>query len=58
MLFHAIHDIAPMIDRERVGRESGPSAGIADSQAVTAPTAGATRGTTPPKGRSAASGIC
>src|SRR5690606_31945218 len=28
MLFRTIHDIALMIDRDRVGRETSPSAGI------------------------------
>lgn len=44
MLFRTIHDIALMLDRERAGREASPSAGIADSQTVKAPAAGAKRG--------------
>ncbi|MGI4976731.1 MAG: transposase [Janthinobacterium lividum] len=26
LLFHTVHDIAPMLDREQAGREAGPSA--------------------------------
>lgn len=44
MLFQRIHDIALMIDRERVGREASPSAGVLDSQSVKAPAQGAKRG--------------
>ena len=44
MLFRTIHDIALMLDRERVGREASPSAGMLDSQTVKAPAAGAERG--------------
>ena len=44
MLFRTIHDIALMLDRERVGREASPSAGVLDSQTVKAPAAGAERG--------------
>ena len=36
-LFKSIHDMAVMIDRERLGREASPSAGILDSQSVKAP---------------------
>jgi putative transposase len=36
-LFETIHDMAVMIDRERVGREASPSAGVIDSQSVKAP---------------------
>lgn len=36
-LFKSIHDMAVMIDRERMGREASPSAGILDSQTVKAP---------------------
>jgi len=43
MLFRTIHDIAVMIDRERVGREASPSAGVVDSQTVKAPAPGAER---------------
>jgi transposase len=39
-LFKTIHDMAVMIDRERVGREASPSAGVLDSQSVKAPHAG------------------
>jgi transposase len=38
-LFHTIHDIAVMIDRERAGREVSPTAGVVDSQSVKAPQA-------------------
>jgi hypothetical protein len=31
LLFRTIHDIALMIDRERVGREASPIAGVVDS---------------------------
>lgn len=44
MPFRTIHDIAPMMDREDVGRKSGPSAGILDSQTVKALATGAVRG--------------
>ena len=37
MLFRTIHDVSLMLDRERVGREASPSAGIVDSQTVKAP---------------------
>jgi len=36
-LFQTVHDIALMLDRERVGREASPSAGVIDSQTVKAP---------------------
>ena len=36
-LFETIHDMAVMIDRERVGREASPSGGVIDSQSVKAP---------------------
>ena len=39
LLFRTIHDIALMIDRERVGREASPTAGVIDSQSVKAPAA-------------------
>ena len=39
LLFRTLHDVALMLDRERVGREASPSAGILDSQSVKAPTA-------------------
>src|SRR5215472_7227520 len=39
LLFRTIHDVALMMDRERVGREASPSAGVIDSQSVTAPSA-------------------
>ena len=38
-LFETIHDMAVMIDRERVGREASPSAGVVDSQTIKAPAA-------------------
>jgi len=44
MLFRTIHDIGLMMDREQVGREASPSAGVADSQMVKAPALGAKRG--------------
>jgi putative transposase len=39
LLFRTIHDLAVMVDRERVGREASPSAGVIDSQTVKAPMA-------------------
>src|SRR3954454_15120885 len=39
LLFRTIHDIALMLDRERVGREASPSGGVLDSQSVKAPAA-------------------
>jgi hypothetical protein len=36
-LFQTIHDVALMLDRERVGREAGPTGGVIDSQSVKAP---------------------
>lgn len=39
LMFRTIHDIALMLDRERVGREASPSGGILDSQSVKAPAA-------------------
>jgi len=39
LLFRTIHDLALMMDRERVGREASPSAGVVDSQSVKAPAA-------------------
>lgn len=44
LLFRTVHDIALMLDRERVGREASPSAGVLDSQMVKAPAPGAKRG--------------
>src|SRR5271170_174390 len=38
-LFQTIHDVALMLDRERVGREASPTAGVIDSQSVKAPQA-------------------
>ena len=55
MLFRTIHDIARMLDRERVGREASPSAGVLDSQTVKAPAAGAKRDMTAQRRRSDAS---
>jgi transposase len=43
-LFKTIHDVALMLDRERVGRDPHPSAGVIDSQTVKAPAPGAKRG--------------
>ena len=34
-----IHDVALMLDRERVGREASPTGGVIDSQSVKAPEA-------------------
>lgn len=39
LLFRTIHDLALMLDRERVGRAASPSAGVLDSQSVKAPAA-------------------
>lgn len=39
LLFRTIHDVALMIDRERVGREASPTAAVIDSQTVKAPAA-------------------
>jgi transposase len=39
LLFRTIHDLALMLDREQVGREASPSAGVLDSQSVKAPQA-------------------
>src|ERR1700722_2052848 len=36
-LFQTIHDVALMVDRERVGREASPSAAVIDSQSIKAP---------------------
>lgn len=38
-LFHTIHDLVVMIDRELQGRETSPTAGVIDSQSVKAPSA-------------------
>jgi transposase len=38
-MFHTIHDMALMLDREMQGREASPSGGIIDSQSVKAPEA-------------------
>ncbi|MCP1615103.1 transposase [Azospirillum lipoferum] len=39
LLFQTVQDVTLMIDRERAGREAGPSAGVVDSQSVKAPAA-------------------
>jgi hypothetical protein len=39
LLFRTIHDVALMMDRERVGREASPTAGTINSQSVMAPNA-------------------
>ena len=44
MLFKTIHNVALMLDRERVGRGASPTAGIIDSQSVKASATGAGRG--------------
>jgi transposase len=33
-MFQTIHDVAPMLDRERAGREASPTGGVVDSQSV------------------------
>ena len=38
-MFHTIHDMALMIDRERHSREASPTGGIIDSQSIKAPKA-------------------
>ena len=38
-MFRTIHNVALMVDRERVGREASPSAGVLDSQSIKAPAA-------------------
>ena len=38
-LFQTIHDVALMLDRERVGREASPTGGVIDNQSVKAPEA-------------------
>jgi len=37
LLFRTLHDVALMLDRERVGRAASPRAGVIDSQSVKAP---------------------
>ena len=44
LLFRTIHDVMLMLDREQAGREASPSAGVLDSQTVTAPHAPGGRG--------------
>jgi transposase len=39
LLFQTIHDMALMLDRERVGRAASPTGGVLDSQSVKAPAA-------------------
>src|SRR5246127_143608 len=39
LMFQTIHDVALMLDRERVGREATPPGGVIDSQSVKAPEA-------------------
>lgn len=39
LLFRTIHDVALMLDRERVAREQSPTAAVIDSQSVKAPAA-------------------
>lgn len=39
LLFRTLHDVALMLDRERMGREASPTAGVIDSQSVKAPQA-------------------
>ena len=38
-MFQTIHDVALMLDRERVGRAASPTGGVIDSQSVKAPEA-------------------
>jgi hypothetical protein len=38
-MFQTIHDVALMLDRERVGREASPTGGVVHSQSVKAPEA-------------------
>ena len=38
-MFQTIHDVALMLDRERVGHEASPTGGVVDSQSVKAPEA-------------------
>ena len=38
-MFQTIHDVALMLDRERVGREASPTGGVVDSRSVKAPEA-------------------
>lgn len=38
-IFQTIHDVALMLDRERVGREASPTGSVIDSQLVKAPEA-------------------
>jgi len=38
-MFQTIHDVALMLDRERVGREASPTGGVIDSQSIKAPEA-------------------
>ena len=40
-LFQTIHDVGPVLDREREGREATPTAAVIDSQTVKAPHAAA-----------------
>jgi len=44
LLFHTIHDVVLMIDRERAGAAAQPSTAILDSQSIKAPAAGGSRG--------------
>jgi putative transposase len=37
LLFRTLHDVALMLDRERVGHEASPTAGVMDSQTLKAP---------------------
>ncbi len=39
LLFRTIHDVALMIDRDRMGREASPTAGVIDSQTIKTPMA-------------------
>ena len=44
MPFRTIHDVALMMDREGVGRKSGPNAGIIDNRTVKTAESGGPRG--------------
>jgi hypothetical protein len=47
--FTTLHNIALMLDREWVGREASPTAGVLDSQTVKSPHARAVVDTMPPR---------
>ncbi|GEO14403.1 hypothetical protein MAE02_20990 [Microvirga aerophila] len=49
LLFQTLRDVDLMLDRERSGRQAGPTAGRVDSQMVKAPAAQAVAVTMPPR---------